>query len=204
MVLFIAARHLRFTLCSKGENMRIVLALSLLLCLLPVQAAGQGFFDIARSYVASQQARADVEIARQQAEQLRLQNEMMRQEMARQAVQERREQEPRYDSIKATAARRAKARQKQEEQDAKARQAAFEYFVQNVKPLVVKVHPDFDRIVAGEGYWKWAEKQRPALKFAAFNSGDPEDIIWAIGEYKTTLAKPVYVPAPMPEKLTTR
>lgn len=57
----------------------------------------------------------------------------------------------------------------------------------NVKPKVLEVHPDFDEIVKNETYWQWIEKQRPALKFAGKDSGDPDDIIWAISEYKKSI-----------------
>jgi hypothetical protein len=70
-----------------------------------------------------------------------------------------------------------------------------------VKPIVLKVHPDFDSIVAGQGYWEWAEKQRSALKVAALNSGDPLDIIWAVSEYKAFLEAKGRPSTSQPEKI---
>lgn len=78
-------------------------------------------------------------------------------------------------------------------EDAK-HKAAFEHYTANVKPMVVKVHPDFEDIIfamkdgkrAGlnKEYFDWAEKQRPSLRVAALNSSDPQDIILAVTEFK--------------------
>jgi chromosome segregation ATPase len=65
-----------------------------------------------------------------------------------------------------------------------ARKAAFDEFNKNVKPKILEKHADFDRIVRSEAYWKWADEQRPALKFAAMDSPDPEDIVMAVTEFK--------------------
>ena len=67
------------------------------------------------------------------------------------------------------------------------REQALAYFEANVKPKILEKHPDLDTIMKGEAYWKWAEQQRPALKYAALFSGDADDIIWAISEYKKTI-----------------
>lgn len=74
------------------------------------------------------------------------------------------------------------------------KQEALEYFELQVKPEILKIHPDFDNIifkttedgtiVLNEEYFQWAEKQKPALRDAAINSSKPEHIIWAISEYK--------------------
>lgn len=74
------------------------------------------------------------------------------------------------------------------------RQQALEYFNANVKPKILKIHPDFDdivlkktpdgKLIANDEFFEWAEKQRPALRFAAMESNNPDDIIWAISEYK--------------------
>lgn len=78
-----------------------------------------------------------------------------------------------------------------EEQSMK--QAAIEYFNTYVKPEILKVHPDFDEIifkeeggakVANDEFFNWAVQQSPALQYAALQSSDPRDIIWAITEYK--------------------
>ncbi len=71
-----------------------------------------------------------------------------------------------------------------------ARVEAKETFEREVKPDILKVHPDFDNILADEGYWEWAKKQTPAKRFAAMNSPDPTDIIEAVTAYKTHLADP--------------
>jgi len=70
------------------------------------------------------------------------------------------------------------------------REKAVEHFNTHVKPEIVKVHKDFDEIVQSVEYWDWAERQRPALKTAAMDSPDPQDIIWAITEFKKFVAGP--------------
>lgn len=72
--------------------------------------------------------------------------------------------------------------------------AAREHFEVNVKPEVAKTHPDFEDIIfamkdgkrAGlnKEYFEWAEKQRPSLRVAALDSSDPQDIIFAVTEFK--------------------
>jgi hypothetical protein len=64
------------------------------------------------------------------------------------------------------------------------RQTALDHFNANVKPRVMETHPDFDSIVKDPNYWSWAEAQRPALRTAAMDSPDPEDIRWALTEFK--------------------
>lgn len=89
-------------------------------------------------------------------------------------------------------------RKELEDRDAKARQNAefekkkkdLEEFESKVKPKITAVHPDFDDILSNDEYWKWADKQRPSLKVAAFLSTDPEDINWAISEFKKANALP--------------
>lgn len=61
-------------------------------------------------------------------------------------------------------------------------------FERDVKPAVVEEHPDFDEIVAGKEYWTWAEKQPPAIRFAAVDSGNPDDIRGAIRLFKRDAA----------------
>jgi soluble cytochrome b562 len=58
------------------------------------------------------------------------------------------------------------------------------HFETNVEPEVLKVHPDFGNIKISDDYFTWAEKQSPALQFAAMNSLDPRDLIYAVTEYK--------------------
>jgi len=79
--------------------------------------------------------------------------------------------------------------QQARERDAEeiARMKALDEFNRNVKPKIMQVHSDFDEIVRSESYWKWAEAQSPALRYAAMDSPAPEDIIWAISEYKKSL-----------------
>lgn len=57
-------------------------------------------------------------------------------------------------------------------------------FEKNVEPAVLKVHPDFSAIKTDDNYFAWAEKQRPALRYAAMYSLDPQDIIEAVTAYK--------------------
>ena len=80
------------------------------------------------------------------------------------------------------------------------RQRALEEFNLRVKPKVKEVHPDFEEIIFQKGpdgqmvlndeYFKWAAQQSPALRFAATESSDPQDIIWAVGEFKKWKATP--------------
>jgi hypothetical protein len=69
---------------------------------------------------------------------------------------------------------------------AEERSAIVSEFEANVKPEVLKIHPDFDAIVKDPkgDFFAWAEKGSPALKAAVFNSMDPSDINWAVAEYK--------------------
>jgi len=71
-----------------------------------------------------------------------------------------------------------------EKAKADARGEAKAAFERDVKPVILKKHEDFDAIVRDEAYWDWAAKQKPALRFAAENSPDPDDIIMAITEFK--------------------
>lgn len=74
------------------------------------------------------------------------------------------------------------------------------HYETEIRPRVLAVHSDHDAILFardGSGaktpnpdYFGWAEKQRPALRFAAMDSSDPEDIIWAMSEYKKHKASP--------------
>lgn len=71
---------------------------------------------------------------------------------------------------------------------------AREHFEANVKPEVAKTHPDFEDIIfamkdgkrggLNKEYFEWAEKQRPSLRVAALDSSDPQDIIFAVTEFK--------------------
>lgn len=81
----------------------------------------------------------------------------------------------------------------------KKHESAYEYFNTHVRPEVIKVHPDFDSImtkedagkkVSNDEYFEWAERQRPALRFAAMESNDPDDIIEAVTEFKKFKASP--------------
>ena len=78
---------------------------------------------------------------------------------------------------------------KAEDAEKREHQEALDYFNSHVKPEVLKVHPDFEAVLfqagkANQGYFDWATKQRPSLRIAAMNSPDPEDIVWAVTEFK--------------------
>ena len=79
---------------------------------------------------------------------------------------------------------------KEKDAEAEARKGALDKFNAKVKPSILEEHKDFDAIMGDEEYWKWAEKQRPALRFAALDSPDSEDIKGAIREYKRFKATP--------------
>lgn len=74
------------------------------------------------------------------------------------------------------------------------RKEAVDHFESTVMPKVMDEknggHSDFKEIIANPDYFEWADKQRPGLKTAALMSNDPEDIKWAISEYKKSLAGP--------------
>lgn len=80
-----------------------------------------------------------------------------------------------------TATNEKKAKEDKEKEKRTAEKDAFD---QNVKPHIVQKHSDFDAIMASDSYWKWAEEQKPGLKFMAMNSPDPDDIIQAVSEFK--------------------
>lgn len=80
-----------------------------------------------------------------------------------------------------TVEKEKKAKEDKEKEKRDAEKAAFE---ENVKPAIVEKHPDFDAIMRSDSYWKWAEEQKPGLKFMAMNSPDPDDIIHAVSEFK--------------------
>jgi hypothetical protein len=70
---------------------------------------------------------------------------------------------------------------------------ALDHFENNIMPKVTTGeggHPDFKEIIANEDYWEWAKGQRPGLRTAAMDSSDPEDIKWALAEYKKSRAMP--------------
>lgn len=62
--------------------------------------------------------------------------------------------------------------------------AALEVFTSEVKPKILEVHKDFDAVMKNNEYWQWASKQSPAMKFAAADSSDPNDIIMAVTAFK--------------------
>lgn len=86
-----------------------------------------------------------------------------------------------------------KAEQRARREDDERKQA-LEEFNLRVKPEVMKVHPDFEDVIFKRGpegqmalndeYFQWAMQQRPALRYAATESSDPQDIIWAVSEFK--------------------
>lgn len=94
-------------------------------------------------------------------------------------IEQNKELKKKVDTLETSQAEKAKNDQRQE---------ALDNFNNHVKPVVVQAHPDFENIVQNEDYWKWAEKQRPALRTAAMDSPDPEDIVWAVTEYKKSIA----------------
>lgn len=64
------------------------------------------------------------------------------------------------------------------------------FFEKEVEPKVLEKHPDFGKIKTDEAFFAWAEKQRPSLRTAAMYSLDPDDLIFAVGEYKKFLGTP--------------
>lgn len=61
------------------------------------------------------------------------------------------------------------------------------FFETEVEPKVLAQHPDFAKIKSDEQFFVWADKQRPSLRTAAMFSLDPDDLIFAVGEYKKFL-----------------
>lgn len=68
----------------------------------------------------------------------------------------------------------------------RARASAITDFETNIKPKILPTHPDFDQIVKDpkSGYFDWAEKQSPGIRYSAMESNDPNDIIWALTQFK--------------------
>jgi hypothetical protein len=80
-----------------------------------------------------------------------------------------------------------------EEAEKKAKQEALEHFENQIIPKVTEGpdgHPDFKEIIGNADFFEWAEKQRPGLQTAALRSNDPEDIKWALTQYKKDRAMP--------------
>lgn len=78
---------------------------------------------------------------------------------------------------------------------------ALNEFNARVKPKVLEEHPDYDAIIGlnpdgtidrarYDEYVNWANGQRPSLRTAAVDSGDPEDIKWALREFKKFKGSP--------------
>lgn len=47
-----------------------------------------------------------------------------------------------------------------------------------------KVHPDFDDLQEDDDFHDWVEEQSKLVQTAVYESGDPDDVIWAINQYK--------------------
>jgi hypothetical protein len=99
------------------------------------------------------------------------------------SIEYRRLIEVQTGKVIAIAQRSTKRVQEQEitDKDGEAKwQTALEHFEKHVKPKILKAHPDFDSIVLkkapdgklipNDDFFQWAEKQHPALKFAAMES----------------------------------
>ena len=80
-----------------------------------------------------------------------------------------------------------------EEAEKRRKQEALDHFETKVMPKVMDGpygHPDFKEIIANDDYFEWAQQQRPGLRTAALDSNDPDDIKFAISQYKRDRAKP--------------
>lgn len=80
-----------------------------------------------------------------------------------------------------------------EQQAENDKKAALENFETKIMPKVMEGpdgHADFKEIISSADYFEWAEKQRPGVKTAALMSNDPEDIKWALSQYKKDRAIP--------------
>lgn len=73
---------------------------------------------------------------------------------------------------------------KEVDAEKEARARAKETFETTVKPKILEKHKDFDAIIKTEAYWKWANEQRPGIRFMAMDSDNPDDISTALNEYK--------------------
>lgn len=120
-------------------------------------------------------------------------------DMLEQALDEYPELRPLLTTIASTAkslqSEVATLKRSREHEDAqRAVDAAKEVFDATVKPKILAAHPDYESILLVKGaggkellnedYFEWAEQQSPALKFAALESAHPDDIIYAVSEYK--------------------
>ena len=79
--------------------------------------------------------------------------------------------------------------QKEREEQEKRVEAKRE-FETVIKPEIVKEIPDFDKFMGehANDLMTWGEAQTEAIKTALFSSKSPRDIVWAITEYKKSLA----------------
>ena len=152
------------------KKLIILLIVGLLLVNSSFNVHAFDLYGLIRAYEEGRAAGRQAEIEEEQLRLMRLEQE--RRELENQQLKRFFEEE--------RLRRDAKAKEEKQKQE------AFAYFNDFVKPKVIIVHPDFDDIVLDkeQRFFKWADQQRPALRFAATESSDPEDIIWAISEYK--------------------
>ena len=63
-------------------------------------------------------------------------------------------------------------------------------FDANIAPVVAETHPDFLKIFLDPDrtFFKWAEVQSPGIKKMAMESDNPQDITYALTEYKKAIA----------------
>lgn len=176
---------------------KLLVLLVLSCCLWPLPANAQGFYDIIKAYHEGREARQQEDLNDQKL--LMMQEESQRIKAEREYLESLKKD---IDQQQETKTEKVKSEQKEKDRRAEAL-AAFE---KNVKPRILRVHPDFDEIMKSKTYWAWAEAQEPDLKRCAMDSPDAADIIWAINEYKkagkienmAALASP---PPPTPEIL---
>lgn len=83
------------------------------------------------------------------------------------------------------------AKDREEKSKKEAEDKILDEYNTKILPEVLKAHDDFLTIIKDpeQEYFKWAEKQRPALRMAALHSMDPEDIKDAVTKFKEFKAK---------------
>ncbi len=151
---------------------KLLVLLVAVMFLVPLQANAQGFPGMVRAYQAGVAARQQEDMNDQQLRMM--QEEAGRIRAEREYLESLRKQTDQQQRVQEDAEQKAKNR----------KMALLEAFEKNVKPRIVRVHPDFDSIMKSKAYWIWAEAQEPDLKRCAMDSPDAADIIYALSEYK--------------------
>jgi len=151
---------------------KFLVLLILIALFLPYQANAQGVFGIIRAYQSGVEARQQEDYRDERL--LLMQEEKTRIKAEREYL----------ESLKKQIDQQVGSQESAEQKGKNNKAALLAAFNKNVKPRILRVHPDFDEIMKRKTYWEWAELQEPELRRCALDSPDAADIIHAISEYK--------------------